>query len=828
MKPAFASPPALRSIPRVSFLALPLLAWVLVLPASAQQSHNVTLLSQMNLYGQYQYSSCWSYVHSDGREYAVELAQTGASIVRLTDPTHPVEVAFIGLRTSQWHEARQYRNWIYITTEVFNGVPSGNGLDIVSMVDPDHPKVVGSFHPNLDWAHTLTIDTDRGILYAAGGPNGMAIYSLADPEQPVQIGLYPGTPFTQHYIHTFYTHGNRGYASEIYDGKEAILDMTDPANPVELASFSTPGHLTHSSWTSDDQRYLYVTDEINGPRLGVYDIQDLSNVRRVYQFEELSTRTTPHDPVIRGNLAFVSYYTAGAHFLDVRNPAWPVDVGYYDTFPGRDGGLFGCWEAAPMFPSGIFIASDIETGLYVLRPNLNYAIVRGTVTQAPSGPILPGVTINQSGSAAATHSYSDGRYAIAVDPGSAVTLQTSMFAFNPLTKTVSAPAGSDQTLDLKVVPSDAGSLAGTVRRSSDQSALNEGEIQVLGTPLSALSDANGAYSIASVPVGSYLVRCARAGLAPKTTSVTVTKNHTSTIGFNLASSVFYDDAETDRGWTLGAPDDDATAGLWIRDVPLGTLWQPTGEIGQTDKDHTPAPGTKCFVTGNGTNPNFIAQQSVHGGKTTLTSPVLHMAGVSDPRVGFWRWYVNFVADAPWDDPFVTQLSSNGGQTWTSIDSLYFSVPGWNYVEIPISNYIPNPGDVLVRFIAEDQGEFSIVEAAIDDVSLYSGAGTGPSLAASLAGETPTSAALGRPYPSPTKRGATMELLLARETDVRAEIYDVQGRIVRTLQHGSLPAGVQMLRWDGMTQDGSKAAAGVYWLRVNAAGTTKSSKLVVIR
>jgi len=626
--------------------------------------------------------------------------------------------------------------------------------------------------------------------------------------------------------------GTRGYASRINAGKETVLDLTDPAHPVPLADFSTPFHETHSSWTSQDQRYLYVNDEYHGPSTGIYDIQDLSNIHQVYRFEGLGNRTMPHDPVIKGDLAFVSYYSAGARFWDVSNPAWPVEVGYYDTYPGDDADLFhGCWEAAPMFPSGIFIASDIETGLYVLRPNLNYAIVRGTVTEAPNGPIVPGTVITQPSSGATAHAFSDGRYAIAVDPGASVTLQTSEYAFNVLTKTVPAAAGTDQTLNLKLVRSDAGTLSGVVKRAADQSLLSEGEIQVLGTPLSAVSAANGAYTIPSVPVGTYQVRCARPGQVQKTLSVTISKSHTTTTNYSLASPLFYDDAETDRGWTLGAPDDDATSGLWIRDVPVGKVVQVTGEQVQTDHDRTPDPGTKCFVTGNGLpgRPFVFFEQTVQQGKTTLTSPVLHLGGVQDPRIAFWRWYGNYFASATPDDPFVTQLSSDGGQSWASIDSLLLTEAGWKFVEIPVTSYISNPGDVMIRFIAQDRGEISVVDAALDDFSYYSGAGTGGNPAARMdPGTALAPTVIGRLWPSPTRGAASVELSLARPAEVRADLFDVQGRKVRTVFQGILPSGAQTLRWDGKLGNGAAAAAGVYWFRIRADGVIRDSRLVVVR
>ncbi|HET9253398.1 MAG TPA: cytochrome c peroxidase [Candidatus Eisenbacteria bacterium] len=58
--------------------------------------------------------------------------------------------------------------------------------------------------------------------------------------------------------------------------------------------------------------------------------------------------------------------------------------------------------------------------------------------------------------------------------------------------------------------------------------------------------------------------------------------------------------------------------------------------------------------------------------------------------------------------------------------------------------------------------------------------------------------------------------LARPAEVRARVYDVAGRLVRTLDGaGSLPTGSHTLRWDGTSGGGVRAARGVYWIEVQA-------------
>src|SRR5258705_186372 len=87
------------------------------------------------------YSSCWSYVHSDGREYAVIGLTHGCAIYNVTDPAASYLVAMIPGPTSQWHEMKSYRDWIYVVTEGVGPSPPP-GIQIIRMTDPEHPVLV--------------------------------------------------------------------------------------------------------------------------------------------------------------------------------------------------------------------------------------------------------------------------------------------------------------------------------------------------------------------------------------------------------------------------------------------------------------------------------------------------------------------------------------------------------------------------------------------------------------------------------------------------------------------------------------------------------------
>lgn len=838
---------------RVAALGLAAVLIAIFAPiATAQVSRNVTLLSHLQQYPEY--SACWSYVHSDGREYVVINATNGASIVRLTDPSHPVEVAFIPLVETVWHEVKQYRNYIYVTTDgyAFNG---HRALEIIDMRDPDRPRRVGSFNPDLGQIHTVSVDEARALLFLNGMPpevqtaqdtrrykldvsqglrhlepsfGSMHIYSLADPEHPAELSVY------NEYVHDFHVRGTRGYASLIYDGFVSVLDLTDPSHPIELARWETPNKFTHSAWTSENGRYLYVCDETEGPNsLSVWDIADLAHPRLTYLHQELVT-DIPHNPRVRGNQLFVSHYTAGVRVWDITNPAWPVETGWYDTYPGPSGGYAGDWEVAPYYPSGIFAVSDIETGLYVFRSApKNYGIVRGTVREGNSGIPLAGVTVTAQPGNRTFLTHPDGTFAFALDPG-AYTFTFSLYRFDTETRSVNnVTVGSDRTLSVSMRRSPNGTIQGVVTSSGAPLAEAAVTLDGLASTFNATTDANGAYQIPLVPVGTYTVRCLRAGFVPAAQSVTVTSGQTTIVNFPLTAAAYYDDAETDRGWTLSDSDDTALRGHWIRAVPLPSVVY-TGQYMQPGADHTPGPGTTCFVTGNYPDSTFIFFECVVNGKVSLTSPVVSLAGLGDPRVGFWAWYTNEIEKqgAIPDDSLETRLSGDGGATWVTADKYPRNTRGWRYFEIRVRDFLPTATTVRVKVVVADVGvDVNILECTLDDFAVYSG-GAGPAPAArfvSAPSAAPQAAVAFRGLgPIPSRGAVHASLELRKQAEVRAEVFDVRGRRIRSLRPGVLGVGVHRITWDGRASDGTLAGSGVYWMKLSSEGLGKTVKVVLTR
>jgi V8-like Glu-specific endopeptidase len=163
-------------------------------------------------------------------------------------------------------------------------------------------------------------------------------------------------------------------------------------------------------------------------------------------------------------------------------------------------------------------------------------------------------------------------------------------------------------------------------------------------------------------------------------------------------SIFADNFETDKGWTV--VNEDLATGAWERAVPVNA--------GRGDPPSDYDGSGKCYVTDNRRN------EDVDGGPTRLISPALRLADAPEAVVSYARWFYNDDRD---QDRLDVEVSNDDGNTWRLVESVPH-VDGWVETKFRVADFVTPTDAVRVRFSATDNPNNSITEAAVDAFHVF--------------------------------------------------------------------------------------------------------------
>ncbi len=93
---------------------------------------------------------------------------------------------------------------------------------------------------------------------------------------------------------------------------------------------------------------------------------------------------------------------------------------------------------------------------------------------------------------------------------------------------------------------------------------------------------------------------------------------------------------------------------------------------------------------------------------------------------------------------------------------------------------------------------------------------------------PTSTALSNVYPNPFNPSTTIDYTLSVSSDVALSIYDMQGRIVRSLVSGNQDAGTYNVIWNGLNESGEQSASGIYLVMMEANGNIYQQSITLLK
>jgi hypothetical protein len=93
---------------------------------------------------------------------------------------------------------------------------------------------------------------------------------------------------------------------------------------------------------------------------------------------------------------------------------------------------------------------------------------------------------------------------------------------------------------------------------------------------------------------------------------------------------------------------------------------------------------------------------------------------------------------------------------------------------------------------------------------------------------PAVATLHRSVPNPFNPSTTISYSLPVGTHVSLRIFDVHGRLVKTLVDRAVGAGNKNAQWDATDDGGATVGSGVYFVQFKAAGRTETQKVVLLK
>jgi choice-of-anchor B domain-containing protein len=730
---------------------------------SAQRKENLELMSHID-FGEGG-SGIWGHTDANGIEYAVIGTRQAIRILSLEDPANPVERLVIPGANNIWREARSWGNYIYVTTE---------GPDGITIIDATNapesfqwkrwkPAIPGTTSDTLRTVHSINMDT-LGYLYLNGhnvNRQGVIICDLNnDPWNPEII-----TNMGDIYTHDCYANAQYLYTADL-GGGVGIYDITDRRDPKFITRFQTPNTFAHNVWTSPDGSILYTTDEVSGAYLAAYDISDLSNIRFLDKYRNEDTqigKVIPHNTYSRENYTITSWYTDGILIHDMTRPENIVKVGEYDTFlddaslPVSGSWFYGCWGVYAHFKSGTIIGSDINSGLWVLKPTFKRAcyLEGKAFAEDKDGIVYPiaGATIKiLTNRAASDITDGTGNYKTGLSTAGNYTVKFDHPDYGSKEVVVTLAAGE---LTIQDFVFQANFVRGTVQ---DELGKPIDNVHVLlqntaaESVISARTDASGKFKIPAALTNNYQILAAAWGYKGKTQIV---QNFDDVLV--ILESGYEDDFFADLDWKVTK---NGTAGNWERVKPAGTIYN--NEICNPNNDVENDLGNFAYVTGNGgVNPG---DNDLDGGSTILTSPEIKAMGYDSIAIDFNYWFFNSGGNSAPND--YLNISLNNGSASLPLLNTTQSSSQWKETIYKVaSTDLAFTNNMKLVIKTEDVTPGHLVEAGFDKFSAQ--------LIQATSSTSSTEPDFFTFYPNPV----STELFIESKNKSTVVILDLMGKVV---------------------------------------------------
>ncbi|MBN9694017.1 MAG: hypothetical protein J0M24_27560 [Verrucomicrobia bacterium] len=197
-------------------------------------------------------------------------------------------------------------------------------------------------------------------VFVAGGLAGLEVFDLTQSQRIAQLGLEGD-------VHDLVVVNQTAYLA-VFDQGLVVVDISNPANPVKLAQFSTLGPCLA---LSVQHNVAYLANGVGG--LACVDVSAPANPQLLGQ---LDTAGEAAGIFVTNGIAYVADGSAGLVLIDVSNPNLPTRINSL-----RYGGYSKAVEVA----NGLAFVAGGESGLHVIDVSTSSSLQRLGGISASSG-----------------------------------------------------------------------------------------------------------------------------------------------------------------------------------------------------------------------------------------------------------------------------------------------------------------------------------------------------------------------------------------------------------------------------------------------------------